>query len=100
MTQAKAMTRKRRTGSAIQIPKVLAAWFAGEPRPATASAVPWIALTYPDYLLLPDRWAAWKAENPGARPPAGWEDRCEPKAEPTGHRLELLEAARAKYGGR
>lgn len=100
MTQAKAMTRKRRTVSAIQIPKELAAWFAGEPRPATKSPVPWSAMIYPDYLLLADRWAAWKAENPGARPPTGWEDRCEPKAEPKGHELELREAARAKYGGR
>ena len=97
MTQAKAMTRKRRTAGISQIPKALAAWFAGEARPANSSPVPWSALAYPDYLLLPDRWAAWKAANPCARPPAGWEDRCEPKTGPKGHELELLLQARQKF---
>ena len=34
---------------------------------------PWSALLYPDYVLLRERWQAWAADHPGAKPPAGYE---------------------------
>lgn len=53
--------------------------------------VPWSALIYPDYLLLHERWIAWKAEHPDARPPAGHEYIEKP---PVGHEAQLAEQAR------
>ena len=66
--------RRRRRQAADDIPADLAAWFAGEPRPPEKPDIPWSALIVPDYVLLGERWQAWKAAHPDAKPPAGFED--------------------------
>lgn len=73
MTAAKATLRRRRPRGAGDVPRELADWFAGVPRDPDATRTPWDALVYPDYVVLGERWQAWKAENPNAAPPAGWE---------------------------
>lgn len=73
MTAPKTTMRRRRSKSTSNIPVDLVAWFSGKPRREDQSSIPWSALAYPDHVVLPERWAAWKAENPGASPPAGFE---------------------------
>lgn len=74
MTEAKASRRRRRTTAATQVPLVLAEWFAGERIPGLSkSRIPWLAMIFPHCDLLSMRWAAWKAENPGVRAPAGYD---------------------------
>jgi hypothetical protein len=69
MTERKATTRpRRRGGPADDIPKALQQWFAGE-----LDSPPWCALVYPSFMLLKERWLAWKSTRPDARPPAGHE---------------------------
>ncbi len=73
MTARKSTLRPRRSTNAENLPRSLAAWFAGEPRGADESGVPWLALIFPDHELLPERWLIWKEAHPDARPPAGYE---------------------------
>ena len=80
MTAAKSTLRRRRT-TTNNIPRALAEWFAGNREPGPGrSSVPWCALIVPDYALLPERWLAWSAENPGVPPPAGYEWLNDPDA--------------------
>jgi len=70
-------------------------WFAGtgSPRLGHDTGLPWNCLLWPGCALIFDWWAAWKAENPRAVPPAGAEwldDPTGPKAPPAW----LVEAAR------
>ncbi len=73
MTAAKATIRRRRTGGAGAVPRELAEWFGGAP-----------ALRRPLQFKLPHTcqvarlWAAWSADNPGARAPLGWEWLADP----------------------
>jgi hypothetical protein len=67
-TDAKATYRHRRTG-ADSVPLPLREWFAGE----RAEPPKIETLAFPDYVLLPERWRAWKGEHPRARPPPGYE---------------------------
>lgn len=73
MTTKKSTLRPRRSTGADNLPRELVEWFAGEPRHPDQSSVPWLALIYPDYVLLPERWQIWKSAHPDARPPAGYE---------------------------
>ncbi len=67
MTIAQGTRRQRRSTAGANIPRYIAEWFAGERRVSmTAMAFPW-------YPLVPEYWVAWKAEHPGARPPAEFE---------------------------
>ena len=71
MTAPKTMNRAVRHvagGDSTRIPDDLIQWFSGE-----LDSPPWSALLPPDYELLPDRWLAFKATHPNARPPAGYE---------------------------
>ena len=75
MTEAKSTRRRRRTtGGTAHIPLSLVEWFSGNRvRAPGRSAVPWAALAFPDYVFVGENWCAWKAMNPGALPPPGWE---------------------------
>ncbi|MDE2452759.1 MAG: hypothetical protein KGL43_04135 [Burkholderiales bacterium] len=74
MTNPRSTYRGRRRQSTDELPRALVAWFAGErQKPPMVSA-----LLYPGDMLLPERWAAWSAEHPGVRPPAGWEWLADP----------------------
>lgn len=81
MTAPKSTLRQRRRTGAENLPRELVAWFEGEPRRADQSSVPWAALVFPDYALLPERWLLWKAAHPDARPPAGFEWLDNPKSD-------------------
>ena len=94
MTAPKATIRRRRRDPADDIPADLAAWFAGEPRPEGEPATPWSALVFPDYVLLAERWRAWKKANPAAKPPAGFERLDAPDNPLTEHQTQVLAAAR------
>jgi hypothetical protein len=64
MTEAKTLRRRRRTEGANDAPPAdLRSWFEAG---ACWTAAPWSALLQPDHEMLPARWQAWKAENPGA----------------------------------
>lgn len=69
--------RRRTAALAVEqdLPPDLLAWFRGEAR--EKDGPPWSALIYSDYVLLRERWQAFKDANPDARPPAGYEDECE-----------------------
>jgi hypothetical protein len=84
MTQARGLRRGRRASSINGIPQDLQDWFAGEPRPAGKSSIPWSALIVPDWALLPERWEAWREQHPDASPPEGfeWLDDPTSKAQP------------------
>lgn len=73
MTAPRSTLRQRRRSTADNLPRALADWFEGVPRGPDQSSVPWLALIYPDYVLLPERWLIWKAAHPGAHPPVGYE---------------------------
>lgn len=73
MTAPKSTLRQRRRTTVENLPGELVAWFEGEPRRADQSSVPWSALIFPDYALLPARWLIWRAEHPDASPPVGHE---------------------------
>lgn len=51
MTEKKRTLRPRRRTAGNDIPKDLADWFAGEPRPEGRS-LPWASLIYPDYMFF------------------------------------------------
>ena len=78
MTDPRGTRRRRRSRGADDVPRDLREWFAGEPRADTST--PWLALIFPDYVVLPERWRAWKAEHPEGKPPAGWEWLDDPEA--------------------
>jgi len=94
MTAPKNALRQRRHSTAEDLPRQLAAWFEGQSRTEDQSKVPWSALVFPDYVLLPERWEIWKAAHPDAKPPAGYEWLNDPNSE--GYRQPdwLLEQAR------
>lgn len=94
MTERKGGLRRRRTSS-VSMPKTLADWFGGTYRgPAGTSGVPWTAKVFPSYVLLPERWDAWSAANPDAKPPAGYEWLAIPGHPRRNHAPWLLAAAR------
>ena len=64
---------RRKKATAGTLPPTLVEWFSGE-----RVKVPWVALAFPGGLLLPERWRAWAAANPGARPPPGWQWLADP----------------------
>ncbi len=69
MTAPKSTLRtRRRVARADHVPIALRRWFDG-----TDQSPPWEALLPGDAELLPERWAAWKALHPDARPPADFE---------------------------
>ena len=78
MTEPKGLRRRRRVDPRTDIPPELAAWFAGEPPPPNYTDIPWCTILWPDELLLRERWNAWAASHPGAKPPAGYEWIAEP----------------------
>lgn len=63
MTAAKTTYRRRRGDGASRVPAPIARWFAGEQR------VSMTALTYPHRFVLPELWALWLQDHPGATPP-------------------------------
>lgn len=67
MTARKATTRPRRTASVDDLPAALVEWFSG------TGPKPWHALLPFERELLPERFAAYRASNPDATPPAGFE---------------------------
>jgi hypothetical protein len=65
MTMAKRHYRARRVEAHDgRMPEEVRAWFAGE------CSVPWPVLLEPDRRRVPEWWAAWLREHPGATPPA------------------------------
>lgn len=73
MTVAKSTTRGRRRTSASSVPRDMAAWFGGQHfdrRP--------LFFRLPHPWQIAELWRAWSADNPGARPPAGWEWLADP----------------------
>lgn len=99
MTEARTLRRSRRsTSSAETIPRPLRAWFAGE---HDESGPPWDALIVPDCGLLGERWRAYRAEHPKAKPPAGWEwldDPLSPR-QPSAERIAEARAMMTKGRG-
>lgn len=68
MTERRATTRaRRRTAGAAQIPKWIAAWFAGD-RPIAFQAA-----SQQHCSRLREYWDAWLAEHPGAIQPENFE---------------------------
>ena len=67
MTEAKSARRRRRTNTG-SLPREWADWFSGAPRPPNRE-MPWMVMAFPGWALLPERWAAWKAEHPDAVAP-------------------------------
>lgn len=74
MTIAKRMTRGRRRASTADVPREMAAWFAGrhfERRP--------LLFARPHGWQVAELWRTWSADNPGAIPPASWEWLADPQ---------------------
>jgi hypothetical protein len=65
-------TPDRRKRGAGTVPAALAAWFAGEPLPGHRTP-PWSAILWPWKVLIFERWRAFAAMHPGAKPPTGYE---------------------------
>lgn len=96
MTAKRSTLRPRRATGAENLPRALAQWFAGDPRRPDQSSAPWLALIYPDYVLLPERWQIWKEAHPDARAPAGYEwldDPNSPRQPPEGLVIEARRCA-------
>lgn len=102
MTAAKSTLRKRRSTTVENLPRALVEWFEGQPRRADQSSVPWLALIWPDYALLGERWLIWKAVHPDARPPLGWEWLDDPKSarHPPAWLLEQAHKCASRSGDR
>ena len=99
MTDATSVRRRRRNSGTDSLPRDLREWFEGEREPSKSrTLVPWSALIYPDYVLLPERWLAWKAEHPKAKPPTGYEWLDDPTSKRHPAKW-LLEPARRCAGG-
>lgn len=68
MTARKASFRGRRAGAgAVQIPKFIAQWFAGERQVSFSAHSP------PHVYRLRAYWDAWHRDHPDASPPSGFE---------------------------
>jgi hypothetical protein len=92
MTARRSTARsRRRTAGATQIPKSIAAWFAGE-RP-----ISFVGVSPPHRYALRDYWDAWKEEHPGAIPPENLEVFLREPA-PGSRQAEIAAVARRKLG--
>jgi hypothetical protein len=95
MTAPRRILRPARRTGGDGLPPDLVAWFSG-----ATDAVPWSADLYPDHVLLPERWRAWKREHPDARPPRGWawlddpESPLQPGAERVWRARRMIRSAR------
>ncbi len=68
MTERKGTTRRRRANGGDTVPRAMAEWFAGTPavrRP--------LLFTLPHDCQVAAMWAIWSKDNPGTRPPTGWQ---------------------------
>lgn len=94
MTARKATLRtRRRTAGATNVPKFIGQWFAGE-RSFSVLAASW-----PHRFAIPDYWAAWLTEHPGAVPPPNLRPYLQEQEPTPGSHLAALRAkARQQLG--
>jgi len=87
MTEAKSCRRFRRSRSG-SIPKTIATWFGGSRQFTGPAGSPWICWTVPHSALMPEYWRTWKASNPQAVPPPGFEWLEDPNRHPPQWQVE------------